>query len=261
MIDANGEGTKQDMQRAHPGVHPRWKAWIGSGTEPLVLDRHRIRNIHRYLAILIRTPVSLCERLRTGTVPACAFVLALNAASTCLAIEPVWPAITEPPTSHYVPGRWVWAELFTEDVKAATRFYGAAFGWSFQVFPGPRGRDYTLAFSDGEPVGGMIQREHTYQKESGSRWLGMISVTDVEAAARYAADHGGKVVVAPRLLPGRGEMALLADPEGAPFGVIRSSAGDPPDYLAEDRQWVWLELWARDPESMAKFYAGLAGYE
>ena len=159
------------------------------------------------------------------------------------------------------PRQVVWAELFTEDVTAATRFYGEAFGWSFQDFPAQRGRGYTLAFSDGEPVGGMLQREHTYQKESGSRWLGMISVPDVKAAASYAASHGGKVVVPPRLLPGRGEVALLADPEGAPFGVIRSSSGDPPDYLAEDKQWVWIELWAKDPKAMAQFYGGLAGYE
>jgi predicted enzyme related to lactoylglutathione lyase len=107
----------------------------------------------------------------------------------------------------------------------------------------------------------MLQREHRFQSERGSRWLGMISVPDVKAAARYAADHGGKIVALPRLLPGRGEVALLADPEGAPFGVIRSTAGDPPDYLAEDRQWVWIELWARDPKAMAQFYSGLAGYE
>jgi len=84
---------------------------------------------------------------------------------------------------------------------------------------------------------------------------------DVKSAARYAADHGGKVVVPPRLLAGRGEIALLADPEGAPFGVIHSSSGDPPDYLAEDKQWVWIELWAKDPKAMAGFYSGLAGYE
>ena len=155
----------------------------------------------------------------------------------------------------------MWAELFSEDVKKAARFYGEAFGWSFKEFPAPRGAGYTLALSDGEPVGGMLQREHAYAKEQGSRWLGMLSVQDVKAAARYAADHGGKVVVPPRLLKGRGEVALLADPEGTPFGVIRSSSGDPPDYLAEDKQWVWIELWAKNPKAMAEFYSGFAGYE
>ena len=56
------------------------------------------------------------------------------------------------------PGKWVGAALFTEDVKTAVRFYGEAFGWSFQAFPAARGPGYTLAVSDGEPVGGLLQR-------------------------------------------------------------------------------------------------------
>ena len=204
---------------------------------------------------------ALAYRMRKAVLLASALASALMAVVPSLAEGLVWPPITEPPTSRYVPGKWVWAELFTEDVKAAVRYYGTAFGWSFKEFPAQRGTGYTLALSDGEPVSGMLQREHSYQKERGSRWLGMISVPDVKAAARYAADHGGKVVVPPRLLAGRGEVALLADPEGAPFGVIRSSSGDPPDYLAADKQWVWIELWAKDPKAMAGFYSGLAGYE
>jgi uncharacterized protein len=197
--------------------------------------------------------------MRKRVLLACA--LALIAATPCVGQGLTWPPITEPPTNQYVPGKWVWAELFTEDVKKATRFYGEVFGWSFKEFPAPRGPGYTLALSDGEPVGGMLQREHAYDKQQGSRWLGMLSVPDVKAAARYAADHGGKVVVPPRLLMGRGEVALLADPEGTPFGVIHSSSGDPPDYLAEDKQWVWIELWAKNPKAMAAFYSGFAGYE
>jgi predicted enzyme related to lactoylglutathione lyase len=192
------------------------------------------------------SPASRIAHLR----PVLLFALALTMAAPCLAHGehgPAWPAITETPTDRHVPGKWVWAELFTEDAKAATRFYGEAFGWIFQTFPAARGAGYTLALADGEPVGGMLQRNYAQRKESGSRWLGMISVPDVKAAARYAASNGGKVVAPPRTLEGRGEVAILADPEGAPFGVIRSSTGDPPDYLAEDRQWLWIELWAKDP--------------
>jgi len=186
---------------------------------------------------------------------------ALAAAVQCLADSLVWPPITEPATHHFVPGKWVWAELFSADVKTAAHFYADAFGWTYQSFEAPHGAGYTLAFSDGEPVGGMIQRDHAYDNTPGSRWLGMISVPDVKAAARYAAGHGGKIVVAPRLLTGRGEVAILADPEGAPFGVIHSSSGDPPDYLGEDKQWVWIELWAKNAKAMADFYSGVAGYE
>jgi predicted enzyme related to lactoylglutathione lyase len=211
----------------------------------------------QYLTRVIETAVLV----RKAVLLICGLATALIATALCLADGLVWPPITEPPTHRHVPGKWVWAELFSEDTKTAAHFYAEAFGWTFQSFEAPRGAGYVLALSDGEPVGGMIQRDHTYDNTPGSRWLGMISVPDVKAAARYAAGHGGKVVVPPRLLTGRGEVAILADPEGAPFGVIHSSSGDPPDYLAEDRQWVWIELWAKDPKAMADFYSGLAGYE
>jgi predicted enzyme related to lactoylglutathione lyase len=200
-------------------------------------------------------------RPRADALLLCALGLVLCATLPCAAGDPVWPAITEPPTSNFAPGKWVWAELFTENAATSTEFYGKVFGWTFKVLHAGPSSSYTLAFSDGEPIGGMLERGRVYEKQKGSRWVGMISVADVKAAARYAADHGGKIIVAPRVLAGRGEVALLADPEGAPFGVMRSSSGDPPDFLAEDRQWVWVELWANDPKAMAQFYSGLAGYE
>lgn len=198
----------------------------------------------------------LCRTARAAG----AFLLALAALPGWGEADHRWPAITDPPTASHVPGRWVWGELFTEDVAAAQRFYGRLFGWTFDQL-GTGDDSYTLARSQGEPVGGLLQRRHKYVKEKGSRWLGMISVADVATAAAYAEKHGGKVVAPPRTLPGRGEVALLADPEGAPFGVIHSESGDPLDYLAEENQWVWIELWAKDPQAMAGFYSGLAGYE
>jgi predicted enzyme related to lactoylglutathione lyase len=142
--------------------------------------------------------------LSAGILAVCALGLAWIAPPICAAAGLVWPPIAEPPSSRHAPGKWVWTELFTEDVAAAVRFYGEAFGWSFQAFPASRGTGYTLALADGEPVGGMLQRGHEYQQQRGSRWLGMISVVDVAAAARYAmarAAAGGSVV-------GRGEVAL-----------------------------------------------------
>ena len=172
----------------------------------------------------------------------------------------VWPAITDPPTNVHVPGRWVWIDLFTEDADAARQFYGKLFGWTFSA-PDAAKSAYEVARVGNEPVGGIIQRNHSYVKERGSRWVGMISVSDVAKAASYAAEHGGKILVPPRNLRGRGQVAFLADPEGAPFGVIHSARGDPLDYLGGVNEWVWIELWAKDPKAMAEFYSGLAGYE
>ena len=81
------------------------------------------------MARMISTPESLRQRWRTGGLVACVLALAIIAVSPGQAAGLQWPAITEPPTSQYVPGKWVWAELLTEDADAAAKFYGKIFGW------------------------------------------------------------------------------------------------------------------------------------
>jgi len=87
-----------------------------------------------------------------------------------------------------------------------------------------------------------------------------MSVPDSARAAEQAAAGGGKVLVPSRALPGRGDVAVLADPEGAIFGVIRSASGDPVDQFPSENAWLWLELWAKDAAKMAEFYRPLGAY-
>jgi predicted enzyme related to lactoylglutathione lyase len=72
---------------------------------------------------------------------------------------------------------------------------------------------------------------------------------------------GGRVLAAPRKLPERGEQAVFADPEGAVFGVVKSSSGDPEDFLAEPGEWIWIQLLSRDARRAAEFYRLVGGYE
>src|SRR5262249_39012090 len=65
----------------------------------------------------------------------------------------------------------------------------------------------------------------------------------------------------PQQLPERGEQAVFADPEGAVFGVLASSSGDPEDFLADVGDWIWIQLLSRDARRAAAFYRDVAGYE
>ncbi len=192
-------------------------------------------------------------------------VLGLLAGAVAIAAEPAryWPPITDPPTDVQNPGRFVWVELLTLDVGTAAEFYGKVFGWTFQTF-GPEDdfKTYTLVLSGDTPIGGMVYvRPKEPEKYPTSRWVGFISVGDATAAAALVEKTGGKVLVSPREVGGRGTEALLLDPEGGMFGVIHSATGDPEDYLAADDQWLWAELWAGDAAKMAEFYKGIGPYE
>ena len=95
----------------------------------------------------------------------------------------------------------------------------------------------------------------------GSRWLSLMSVADPAQAARYVETHGGKVVVPPTTFEGRGTHALFRDNDGALFGVLKSDTGDPPDGAVVAGEFLWLDLFTRDPKKAAEFYRGLAGYD
>jgi predicted enzyme related to lactoylglutathione lyase len=92
-------------------------------------------------------------------------------------------------------------------------------------------------------------------------WLGFIAVTDVDAAQKSAVGAGARSLLAPHDFPGRGRMAVLADPQGAVFGIVASTSGDPPEVLADSGDWIWSSLFTNDPDTAAAFYQTLFDYE
>ncbi|HEY5720047.1 MAG TPA: VOC family protein, partial [Gammaproteobacteria bacterium] len=78
------------------------------------------------------------------------------------------------------------------------------------------------------------------------------------ASVELAVRLGGDLLAGPFDAPGIGRSAALRDPEGALFSVI--TGADPERLHLPTRapgQFCWHELHARDPASMASFYAAL----
>jgi predicted enzyme related to lactoylglutathione lyase len=155
-----------------------------------------------------------------------------------------------------LPGKFVWADLVTDDVAVARTFYAQLFGWSFRD-----AGNYAIAANDERPLAGMFQRPRPANSNARPRWFGYISVPNVGRAERAVTKAGGKVAAPPQKFPKRGEQAVFYDREGALFGVIRSSSGDQEDFLAEPGDWIWIQLLSRDAPKAAEFYRAVAGYE
>jgi predicted enzyme related to lactoylglutathione lyase len=190
--------------------------------------------------------------------------LATVTATPLAGADTYWPPITDHATDQRNTGRFVWAELLTRDVGAAAEFYGKVFGWTFETYgPADDLKTYTVVLSGGTPIGGMVYAspKDDGKENRGARWVGLMSVPDVQAAATLVEKDGGKVLMPPRTLGERGTVALFLDPEGGLFGAINSATGDPEDYLADDNQWLWIELMANDPAKMAEFYKGIGAYD
>jgi uncharacterized protein len=170
------------------------------------------------------------------------------------------PPIVQPASAEQHAGKIVFQELVTPDLASAKRFYSGLFGWNFRDIE-TGGIKYAEAFMAGRPVAGMLQKDVPRGEKRTPAWLTFISVKDVDAAKSVAAANGAKILLEPRLIRDRGKEAVLADPAGAVFAILASSAGDPPDLLARPGEWIWSSLAAPDPEKEADFYHKLFGYE
>ncbi len=65
--------------------------------------------------------------------------------------------------------------------------------------------------------------------------MSMMSVPDVDLAASRLRQAGGRVYAGPRDIDDRGRLAIVGDPQGAVFGLVRTTGGDPPDREAGTR--------------------------
>lgn len=174
------------------------------------------------------------------------------------------PPISDPATGTYARGKLVWIDLLTPDLPAARRFYGELLGWTFTDFGSLSGKGvsaYSLAWLDGIPVAGIAEKAAPPEQQRKARWIAFMSVADVAGAVKSVVAKGGREFIAPRNVPARGEMAVVLDPDGAPFGLINSSSGDPPDSLSPVGDWIWAIYQSPDATSAAAFYQDLGGYE
>jgi predicted enzyme related to lactoylglutathione lyase len=161
-------------------------------------------------------------------------------------------------TSTRTPGRFVWHDLVTTDLAAAKKFYGGLLGWTFEDVDGTKGR-YVFIRHDGRVIGGMAEVKSGINT---SQWLSHISTANVDGVAKAALANGGRVAIKPfDIGKGRARLAVLVDPEGAPFGAVTLTPGDPAAREAAENEWLWHELWTADKPKATQFYAGLFGYQ
>jgi len=194
-----------------------------------------------------------CQRL---SLLLAAAALLFCTARNFAANAPELPPLSTVRGSPHLPGKFVWADLVTDDVLAAQKFYTELFGWKFYDYGG-----YLIGMNDDRPLCGMFHRPRPADQSAKPRWLGFISVSKVERAKEAVIKAGGRVLAPPQKMPKRGEQAVFADPEGSLFGVVKSSSGDPEDFLAAPGDWIWIQLLSRDARKAAEFYRSVAGYE
>ena len=114
-------------------------------------------------------------------------------------------------------GLFVWDELGTQDVDGAERFYNRVFGWTTTDM-GEEYGGYKI-FELGETrVAGLMKMP---DPSIPSMWTPYIAVDDTDAIVAKAQELGGSVLVEAMDIPAVGRIAVLKDPVGAAFGIIK----------------------------------------
>lgn len=107
-----------------------------------------------------------------------------------------------------------WNELQARDPDAARTFYPAVFGWRMQ-----ESDEYTEWHVDEQAIGGMVGAQAP--PEVPSHWLPYFAVANCDESVQKAQAAGGNLIVPPMDIPRVGRFAVLADPQGAAFAVIK----------------------------------------
>lgn len=126
------------------------------------------------------------------------------------------PGPGEPPLRRPEAGAVAWCEVLTRDPAAAISFYDAVFGWQPRL---DAASGYTTLVRGDHEVGGILTMPPEIPAQAPSHWLVYFTVDDVRAAAARADAAGGAVLRAPAT-GGPISFAVLADPQGAVFGVM-----------------------------------------
>ena len=160
-------------------------------------------------------------------------------------------------------GSFIWYELLTRDAAAAKAFYDSVVGWNIDADPAPGGMNYRMIVADDGMTGGVMQLSAD-MIANGARpgWLGYLGVDDVDASVAAVVGSGGQVHLPAFDVPGVGRIAMVSDPQGVPFYVMRGASDEVSTaYQRMGVQHVaWNELLAPDDAAALAFYEKHFGY-
>jgi predicted enzyme related to lactoylglutathione lyase len=131
----------------------------------------------------------------------------------------------DPPDILAAPGEWIWSTLISSDPDKAAAFYQSL--CEYEVFEAPAddgGRHLILASDNYARAS--INSLPANTPDYHPHWLNFIRVEDTVKMAAKVVALGGRVLVEPRVDRHGGRIAVVADPQGAPFGLLEWTDND-----------------------------------
>jgi hypothetical protein len=131
----------------------------------------------------------------------------------------------DPPDYLPAVGEWIWSSLHAKDAGAEAAFYQQLFNYDVFEAPSDDGQVHLILSSDN------YARVSANDLAQGSarrhpHWLNFVRVQSAADTAAKVSALGGRVLVEPRADRHGGMLAVVADPSGAPFGLMEWSDSD-----------------------------------
>jgi predicted enzyme related to lactoylglutathione lyase len=124
-----------------------------------------------------------------------------------------------------VPGDWIWSSLLTRDPDAEAAFYQTVFGYEVFALPSDDGVEHLLLSTDNYARASLNAMPPKASKLH-PHWLNFVRVISAADAVAKVKSLGGRVLVAPHPDRQGGLIAVVADPAGAPFGLLEWTDSD-----------------------------------
>jgi len=117
------------------------------------------------------------------------------------------------------PNTFCWGELATNDVDAASAFYTQLLGWSAELHQLEPVK-YIIVKNGDQQIGGMLAMTAEWG-DIPPHWMIYFAVEDCDSSVEKAKELGAEIKVPPTDVPDVGRFAVIQDPQGAVFSIIK----------------------------------------
>jgi len=158
-------------------------------------------------------------------------------------------------------GRFVWVELLTPDVKAATEFYTQVVGWTMTPWQGPN--DYQMWTGARGPVGGVMAIGPELKARGvPPHWIAYVSTPDCDQTLKQITSLGGQVQMPGTDIPEVGRFGVFKDPQGAVLALLAPNKAEQPEPPGPPQagEIAWHELATTDYQKAFDFYHTIFGW-
>lgn len=155
------------------------------------------------------------------------------------------------------PGTPTWTDLTAPDAEAARAFYGAVFGWTYDI-GNPEFGGYATARVGEHAVAGLVGNQ-AEAPTMPAAWGLYFATDDIHTDVARAVALGAQELYPAMTVGDFGRMATLTDPTGAQFSLWQANQHVGWQLINEPGATAWHELYTPDAKAAREFYTALLG--